>query len=182
MSNVTEVDMKDVELNEVEQEKQPMTEGEAGNNYAISPVSEKNGVVKVKIPEKESKFTGLSKEELMKVAGTPGYGAPFLSLRSWFGFCSVEVLWWLNCCCLFVNRWVKVRWALLILFWLGWLGMLAGAIALIIQAPRCKPLPEMNWWNYGPLYQIGDVNSFTESSKLMGKDGRLYGLTSKQPN
>lgn len=144
MSNVTEVDMKDVELNEVEQEKQPMTEGEAGNNYAISPVSEKNGVVKVKIPEKESKFTGLSKEELMKVAGTPG--------------------------------WVKVRWALLILFWLGWLGMLAGAIALIIQAPRCKPLPEMNWWNYGPLYQIGDVNSFTESSKLMGVADKVQAM------
>ncbi|XP_043076902.1 solute carrier family 3 member 2b [Puntigrus tetrazona] len=136
MSNDNEVDMKDVELNEVEQEKQPMTEGEAGNNYAISPVSEKNGIVKVKIPEEESKFTGLSKEELMRVAGTPG--------------------------------WVKVRWALLILFWLGWLGMLAGAIAIIIQAPRCKPLPEMNWWNYGPLYQIGDVNSFSESSDLMG--------------
>lgn len=77
MSNDTEVDLKDVELNEVEQEKQPMTEGEAGNNYAISPVSEKNGIVKVKIPEEESKFTGLSKEELMKVAGTPGYRAPF---------------------------------------------------------------------------------------------------------
>uniref|UniRef100_A0A8C1A496 Solute carrier family 3 member 2b n=1 Tax=Cyprinus carpio carpio TaxID=630221 RepID=A0A8C1A496_CYPCA len=136
MSNKSEVDMKDVELNEVEQEKQPMTEGEAGNNYAISPVSEKNGIVKVKIPDEESKFTGLSKEELMKVAGTPG--------------------------------WVKVRWALLILFWLGWLGMLAGAIAIIIQAPRCKPLPEMNWWNYGPLYQIGDVNSFTKSSDLKG--------------
>lgn len=74
MSNKSEVDMKDVELNEVEQEKQPMTEGEAGNNYAISPVSEKNGIVKVKIPDEESKFTGLSKEELMKVAGTPGYG------------------------------------------------------------------------------------------------------------
>lgn len=72
MSNDTEVDMKDVELNEVEQEKQPMTEGEA-NNYAISPVSEKNGIVKVKIPDEESKFTGLSKEELLKVAGTPGY-------------------------------------------------------------------------------------------------------------
>ncbi|XP_016376980.1 4F2 cell-surface antigen heavy chain-like [Sinocyclocheilus rhinocerous] len=136
MSNDSEVDMKDVELNEVEQEKQPMTEGKAGNNYAISPASEKNGIVKVKIPDEESKFTGLSKEELMKVAGTPG--------------------------------WVKVRWALLILFWLGWLGMLAGAIAIIIQAPRCKPLPEMNWWNYGPLYQIGDVNSFTKSSDLKG--------------
>ncbi|XP_073680577.1 solute carrier family 3 member 2b [Garra rufa] len=141
MSNDTEVDMKDVELNEVEQEKQPMTEGEAGNNYAISPVSEKNGIVNVKIPEEESKFTGLSKEELMRVAGTPG--------------------------------WVKVRWALLILFWLGWLGMLAGAIAIIIQAPRCKPLPEMNWWNYGPLYQIGDVNSFTKSSDLKGVADKL---------
>ncbi|XP_051734376.1 solute carrier family 3 member 2b [Ctenopharyngodon idella] len=138
MSNSTEVDMKDVELNEVEQEKQPMTEGEAGNNYAISPVSEKNGIVKVKIPDEETKFTGLSKEELMKVAGTPG--------------------------------WVKVRWALLILFWLGWLGMLAGAIAIIIQAPRCKPLPEMNWWNYGPLYQIGDVKAFASN---------LEGLTEK---
>ncbi|XP_050948718.1 solute carrier family 3 member 2b [Labeo rohita] len=143
MSNDTEVDMKDVELNEVEQEKQPMTEGEA-NNYAISPVSEKNGIVKVKIPDEESKFTGLSKEELLKVAGTPG--------------------------------WVKVRWALLILFWLGWLGMLAGAIAIIIQAPRCKPLPAMNWWNYGPLYQIGDVQSFTKSSDLKGLTDKLQAL------
>ncbi|KAK2872792.1 hypothetical protein Q8A67_022689 [Cirrhinus molitorella] len=144
MSNDTEVDMKDVELNEVEQEKQPMTEGEAGNSYAISPVSEKNGIVKLKIPDEESKFTGLSKEELMKVAGTPG--------------------------------WIKVRWALLILFWLGWLGMLAGAIAIIIQAPRCKPLPEMNWWNYGPLYQIGDVNSFTKSSDLKGLTDKLQAI------
>ncbi|XP_067279435.1 solute carrier family 3 member 2b [Pseudorasbora parva] len=142
MSKDTEVDMKDVELNEVEQEKQPMREGEARNNYANSPVSEKNGIVKVKIPDEETKFTGLSKEELMKVAGTPG--------------------------------WVKVRWALLILFWLGWLGMLAGAIAIIIQAPRCKPLPEMNWWNYGPLYQIGDVNSFT--SDLKGLAGKVQTL------
>lgn len=144
MSNDTEVDMKDVELNEVEQEKQPMTEGDAGNNYAISPVTEKNGIVKVKIPDEESKFTGLSKEELMKVAGTPG--------------------------------WVRVRWALLILFWLGWLGMLAGAIAIIIQAPRCKPLPEMNWWNNGPLYQIGDVGAFTNSSDIKDLAGKVQAL------
>ncbi|XP_059382436.1 4F2 cell-surface antigen heavy chain-like [Carassius carassius] len=141
MTNDTEVDMKDVELSEMEQEKKPMTEGEAGNNHSISPVSEMNGFVKVKIPEEESKFTGLTKEELMKVAGTAG--------------------------------WVKVRWVFLILFWLGWVGMLAGAIAIIIQAPRCKPLPEMNWWNYGPLYQIGDVNSFTASSKLNGVEEKV---------
>ncbi|XP_051956268.1 4F2 cell-surface antigen heavy chain-like [Xyrauchen texanus] len=141
MSNNTEVDMKDVELNEVDQEKQPMTVGESGNNDAISPVTEKNGIVKVKIPDEETKFTGLSKEELLQVAGTPG--------------------------------WVRVRWGLLILFWLGWLGMLAGAIAIIVQAPRCKPIPEMNWWNYGPLYQIGDVNAFTESPGLLGLANKI---------
>lgn len=74
MSKDTEVDMKDVELNEMDQEKQPMTGAVAANGEAGSPTAiEKNGSVKVKIPEEsETKFTGLSKEELIKVAGTPG--------------------------------------------------------------------------------------------------------------
>jgi len=140
----TEVDLKDVELNEVDQEKQPMTGGDTGNGDASSPtVTEKNGVVSLKIPEEESKFTGLSKDELIKVAGTPG--------------------------------WVRTRWALLILFWLGWLGMLAGAIGIIIQAPRCKPLPEMNWWNQGPMYEIGDVAAFSEN--LEGLKGKIDSLS-----
>ncbi|XP_037401843.1 solute carrier family 3 member 2b [Pygocentrus nattereri] len=142
MTTDTELDMKDVELNEMDPEKQPMTSEDTGNGDAGSPVTEKNGSVKVKIPEeKESKFTGLSKEELLKVAGTPG--------------------------------WVRIRWALLILFWLGWIGMLAGAVVIIVQAPRCKPLPDMNWWNYGALYQIGDVNSFTEGSGLEGLQTKI---------
>ena len=58
-----DVEMKEVELNELE-EKQPMT----GDGSA-----EKNGSVKVKVPESsEVKFTGLSKDELMRVAGTAG--------------------------------------------------------------------------------------------------------------
>ncbi|KAJ8275454.1 hypothetical protein COCON_G00072060 [Conger conger] len=137
MSKDPEVEMKDVELNEVDQEKQPMTAVEAGNGDGISPTAaEKNGSVKVKMDEEEVKFTGLSKEELLKVAGTPG--------------------------------WVRTRWALLVLFWLGWLGMLAGAIGIIIQAPRCKPLPKMNWWNKGPLYQVANVAAFTEEKTLQG--------------
>ncbi|XP_066501899.1 solute carrier family 3 member 2b [Hoplias malabaricus] len=142
MTKDAEVDMKDVELNEVDPEKQPMTGGDTGNGDASSPLTEKNGSVKVKIPEEnESKFTGLSKEELLKVAGTPG--------------------------------WIRARWALLILFWLGWIGMLAGAVVIIVQAPRCKPLPEMNWWNDGPLYQIGDVSAFTENSDLKGLEKKI---------
>ncbi|XP_037336239.2 solute carrier family 3 member 2a [Pungitius pungitius] len=133
MSKDTEIDMKDVELNELDPEKQPMTaDGQAAGG-------EKNGSVKQKVPEDEVTFTGLSKEELMKVAGTPG--------------------------------WVRTRWALLVLFWLGWLGMLAGAIAIIVQAPRCKPIPEMNWWNEGPLYQISDVEAFSDG--IAGVEAKL---------
>ncbi|XP_034955225.1 amino acid transporter heavy chain SLC3A2 [Zootoca vivipara] len=134
----TELDMKDVELNEMETEKQPMN---ASSPLASSPGSlgEKNGVVKVKVAEEEeeesamvAKFTGLSKEELLKVAGTP--------------------------------TWVRTRWALLILFWLGWLGMLAGAVVIIVQAPRCKDLPKQEWWQKGGIYRIQDVAGFQDSA------------------
>lgn len=125
--------MKEVELNEVDPEKQPMTgDGQTSRG-------EKNGSVKLKVPEDEVTFTGLSKEELMRVAGTPG--------------------------------WVRTRWVLLVLFWLGWVGMLAGAIVIIVQAPRCKPLPKMNWWNEGPLYQIFNLEAFSDG--LEGVETKL---------
>ncbi|XP_029382235.1 4F2 cell-surface antigen heavy chain [Echeneis naucrates] len=133
MSKDTEIDMKEVELNELDPEKQPMT----GDGQTAG--GEKNGSVKLKVPEEEVTFTGLSKEELMKVASTPG--------------------------------WVRTRWVLLLLFWLGWVGMLAGAIVIIVQAPRCKPIPEMNWWNEGPLYQISDLIAF--SNGMEGVEAKL---------
>ncbi|KAK0140640.1 4F2 cell-surface antigen heavy chain [Merluccius polli] len=129
---------REVELTEVEQEKEPMTGGGGGDAAngdaaASSPLTEKNGSVNVKIPDEEAgaTFTGLSKEELLRVAGTPG--------------------------------WVRTRCALLALFWLGWLGMLCGAVLIILQAPRCRPLPPAVWWAQGPLYQIGDVKAFSEN-------------------
>uniref|UniRef100_A0A7P0T853 Solute carrier family 3 member 2 n=1 Tax=Homo sapiens TaxID=9606 RepID=A0A7P0T853_HUMAN len=132
MSQDTEVDMKEVELNELEPEKQPMN---AASGAAMSLAgAEKNGLVKIKVAEDEAeaaaaaKFTGLSKEELLKVAGSPG--------------------------------WVRTRWALLLLFWLGWLGMLAGAVVIIVRAPRCRELPAQKWWHTGALYRIGDLQAF----------------------
>ncbi|XP_005351951.1 4F2 cell-surface antigen heavy chain [Microtus ochrogaster] len=126
MSQDTEVDMKEVELNELEPEKQPM------NAAAGAAAGEKNGLVKIKVAEDEAeagtKFTGLSKEELLKVAGSPG--------------------------------WVRTRWALLLLFWLGWLGMLAGAVVIIVRAPRCRELPVQRWWHEGALYRVGDLQAF----------------------
>ncbi|CAL8241696.1 unnamed protein product [Merluccius merluccius] len=129
-----ELDMKDVALGDMDSETQPMTAD-------VAVVVEKNGTVKGKLPDDEVKFTGLSKEELMKVAGTPG--------------------------------WVRTRCFLLCLFWLGWLGMLAGAIVIIVQAPRCKPIPEMNWWNNGPLYQISNLGFFSQNGKIKGVEEKL---------
>ncbi|CAL8384956.1 unnamed protein product [Arctogadus glacialis] len=129
MTKEGELDIKDLELIDMDSETQPMTADGA-------VAAEKNGTVKIKVPEEEVKFTGLSKDELMKVAGTAG--------------------------------WVRTRWVLLGLFWLGWLGMLAGAIVIIVQAPRCQPIPEMNWWNDGPLYQIDDLAAFTEEGQIKG--------------
>uniref|UniRef100_A0A671PF10 4F2 cell-surface antigen heavy chain-like n=1 Tax=Sinocyclocheilus anshuiensis TaxID=1608454 RepID=A0A671PF10_9TELE len=127
-------EMKDIELNEVGQETQLMTRE-----------TQKNGCVKVTVPENAGvKYTGLSKDELMKITSTAG--------------------------------WVQTRRALLALFLLGWAGMLAGAIVIIVQAPRCKPIPEMNWWNEGPLYQISDVNQFSEKG-LKGVEEKLDYLT-----
>ncbi|KAM3849813.1 amino acid transporter heavy chain SLC3A2-like [Diretmus argenteus] len=145
-----DADGNDADLDQEEQEKQPMTgggEAGCGGGHAASPGggAEKNGSVNLKIPEEaEMKFTGLSKEELLRVAGTPG--------------------------------WVRTRWALLGLFWLGWLGMLAGAVIIILQAPRCKDLPPTNWWNQGALYQIGNVQAFTKEQNLKGLEQKIDSL------
>ncbi|XP_053418214.1 4F2 cell-surface antigen heavy chain isoform X2 [Nycticebus coucang] len=150
MSQDTEVDMKEVELNELEPEKQPMNAASgAATAMAVVGGAEKNGLVKIKVAEDDAeaaaaaKFTGLSKEELLKVAGSPG--------------------------------WVRTRLALLLLFWLGWLGMLAGAVVIIVQAPRCRELPVQQWWHMGALYRIGDLQAFqaSDSGNLAGLKGHL---------
>uniref|UniRef100_A0A3B4H9K7 Solute carrier family 3 member 2b n=1 Tax=Pundamilia nyererei TaxID=303518 RepID=A0A3B4H9K7_9CICH len=145
-------DILEADLDQEEQEKQPMTGGDqaadtpSASGQEAPTTAEKNGLVKLKIPdeEEEVKFTGLNKEELMRVAGTPG--------------------------------WVRTRWALLVVFWLGWLGMLVGAVLIILQAPRCKDLPNTNWWNDGPLYQIGNIQAFTDTHNLKGLEQKVNSL------
>ncbi|KAM9341603.1 amino acid transporter heavy chain SLC3A2-like [Symphorus nematophorus] len=151
-ADATEADVSEADLDQEEQEKQPMTGGGGGGEQAEDAPSsgtgaEKNGSVKLKIPEEaeEVKFTGLNKEELLRVAGTPG--------------------------------WVRTRWALLVVFWLGWLGMLVGAVLIILQAPRCRDLPATNWWNNGPLYQIGNVRAFTDARNLKGVEQKVGSLS-----
>lgn len=73
---------------------------------------------------KSTRFTGLTKEELLEISGQPG--------------------------------WVRARWLLFILFWLVWVGMLVGAIVIVIQAPRCKPDPELAWYQTEVTYVVNE--------------------------
>lgn len=81
-ADATEADVSEADLDQEEQEKQPMTGGgdpaadapPAGGDELAAATAEKNGSVNLKIPEEKEdvKFTGLNKEELLRVAGTPG--------------------------------------------------------------------------------------------------------------
>lgn len=69
--------------------------------------------------------------------------------------------------------WVRMRWFLFILFWLTWLAMLAGAIAIIFFAPKCPAAAPREWWEKGPLVPI-DLDTFSvdgseRSGTLKGK-------------
>lgn len=75
----------ETDVSEAEREREPMTgtggadadEGAASDGLMEPPAAEaeKNGTVKLKVLEEEeeqTKFTGLNKEELLRVAGSPG--------------------------------------------------------------------------------------------------------------
>lgn len=70
--------------------------------------------------------------------------------------------------------WIRMRWFLFILFWLLWFAMLAGAIAIIVLAPKCDPPAPKEWWGESPLYKA-DVGSFSKDPTVIKGDlkGRL---------
>lgn len=112
--------------------------------------AEVNGAVKLKVLEEEEEekqivFTGLNKEELLRVAGTPG--------------------------------WVRTRWALLLFFWLSWIGMLVAAVLIILKAPQCKELPKLQWWNQSPLYRVRSIQDFTPAGNIRGVEQQLDHLS-----
>ena len=50
--------------------------------------------------------------------------------------------------------WVRLRWLLFISFWLLWVAMLAGAVTIIVMAPKCAAPAPLKWWEQSPLYQV----------------------------
>uniref|UniRef100_A0A8C7Z422 Glycosyl hydrolase family 13 catalytic domain-containing protein n=1 Tax=Oryzias sinensis TaxID=183150 RepID=A0A8C7Z422_9TELE len=154
MSHGFETDAE-TDVSEAEREREPMTgaggaDADEGADGLMEPpaAAEKNGTVKLKVleeDEEQTKFTGLNKEELLRVAGSPG--------------------------------WVRTRWALLLVFWIGWLGMLVGAVLIILRAPVCRELPPTDWWNEGPLLQIRNLQAFSETKDLKGLEQKVSTLS-----
>lgn len=55
-------------------------------------------------------------------------------------------------------RWRRARLVLFILFWILWVGMLAAAILIVINAPKCKPKPDTEWYQDTVLYKVDPAN------------------------
>ena len=64
--------------------------------------------------------------------------------------------------------WVKVRWALLIIFWLVWLGMLATAIIIIVVSPKCPHQEKMDWWQSDSVYEVQSKSMFDTDGDGIG--------------
>jgi len=72
--------------------------------------------------------------------------------------------------------WVRLRWILFVLFWVGWTGMLVTSIVIIIMAPKCPSPAPKSWWQKRPFYQI-NVEFFKDSNA--NQIGDLNGILEK---
>ncbi|KAF7412271.1 maltase A2 isoform X1 [Vespula maculifrons] len=61
--------------------------------------------------------------------------------------------------------WVRLRWFLFISFWVLWIAMLAGAIAIIVMAPKCVAPKPKKWWEESPIVRLQFSDSPTKDLK-----------------
>ncbi|XP_015172083.1 PREDICTED: maltase 2 isoform X2 [Polistes dominula] len=61
--------------------------------------------------------------------------------------------------------WVRLRWFLFISFWVLWVCMLAGAVAIIIVAPKCESPKPKQWWEESPIVKLQFSDSPTKDLK-----------------
>lgn len=77
--------------------------------------------------------------------------------------------------------WVKLRWVLFVGFWALWIGMLVGAILIIVLAPKCNAPTPLAWYENGPLITIKDVNDGDlDKMKKLDVQGVVYELPAEE--
>ncbi|KAF9796363.1 hypothetical protein SFRURICE_001936 [Spodoptera frugiperda] len=88
--------------------------------------------------------------------------------------------------------WVNLRWAMFILFWALWLAMLAGAITIIVRAPKCAAPEPKTWFEKGllvdmeesPYAEVEDDLQLLEHFKVQGVfvDVPTYDILDENPS
>ncbi|XP_012275869.1 alpha-glucosidase isoform X2 [Orussus abietinus] len=70
--------------------------------------------------------------------------------------------------------WVRLRWFLFIGFWLLWVAMLAGAIAIIVMAPKCTAPQPKKLFEESPIVRLEPAD--TPSKSIKGLENLLDDL------
>ncbi|OAD56819.1 Neutral and basic amino acid transport protein rBAT [Eufriesea mexicana] len=61
--------------------------------------------------------------------------------------------------------WIRLRWFLFIAFWLLWIAMLVGAIAIVVIAPKCTAPEPKEWWEISPIIQLDPAETNNHNLK-----------------
>lgn len=70
--------------------------------------------------------------------------------------------------------WIRLRWFLFIAFWVLWAAMLAGAVAIIVIAPKCNSPEPIKWWQESPIIHLDEFD--TSNHKLKDMEELIYPL------
>lgn len=63
--------------------------------------------------------------------------------------------------------WIRLRWALFIIFWLIWAAMLAGAIAIIVMAPKCSAPEPKKVWEESAIVELDVSDSLVKQIPIL---------------
>ncbi|XP_017081989.1 uncharacterized protein LOC108115176 isoform X2 [Drosophila eugracilis] len=76
--------------------------------------------------------------------------------------------------------WVRLRWIFFVCFWAIWVGMLVGAILIIIGAPKCAAPQPLPWYKRGPHAKFATVDTCkpedVQVAKKIVSAGAIYEL------
>lgn len=63
--------------------------------------------------------------------------------------------------------WIRLRWIFFVGFWLIWLGMLVGAVFIIVQSPKCAAPEPLPWYKRGILAKFSNFEANSENVNIV---------------
>uniref|UniRef100_A0A1I8PS68 alpha-glucosidase n=1 Tax=Stomoxys calcitrans TaxID=35570 RepID=A0A1I8PS68_STOCA len=76
--------------------------------------------------------------------------------------------------------WIRLRWIFFVGFWLIWLGMLVGAVFIIVQTPKCAAPEPLPWYKRGILAKFSNFDATTDNVEIV-KQIKASGVIYEMP-